>query len=195
MKHSKLFFVVGSTLLALVLYGCSDVREFPPQLPGSFGGLALNGGRTQSISVSPVNEQHVLLSMQFGGLWKTTDGGNHWSHVGGVPAVFASDVRYGRDGNTVIATTSRDGQTSNGAGIWLSRNGGSSWSRPINALVPATATSPARGSAWGISQSIDDPNRWYVGTDHGVARSADGGETWEHIVVDPSLPVAADRMQ
>ncbi len=195
MRNSNPGSLVVALACVLVASACTAVREMPPGLPGSFAGIPLNGGRTQSVSVSPVNEQHVLLSLQFGGLWKTTDGGAHWRHVGGVPAVFASDVRYGRDGNTVIATTSRDGRTQNGAGIWLSRDGGASWSRPVNALVPVTGTSPPRGSAWGISQSLDDPNRWYVGTDHGVARSADNGATWEHVVPDPALFPNAERDQ
>jgi hypothetical protein len=64
------------------------VSESPPYLLPSFGGIPLDGGRVQSISVNPRNTDHIIVANQFGGLWKTKDGGDHWFHLDNLSMVF-----------------------------------------------------------------------------------------------------------
>ncbi len=78
-------------------------------------------------------------------------------------------------------------RSSNG-GIWVSRDGGTSWQRP-NSAVPWAARTFAKGglcrgdySAYGISFD-GATGEIFVGTDCGVARSSDLGRTWSHAVV------------
>ncbi len=172
-----------------------QVAEFPPQLPAQFAGIPLNGGRTHAISVNPLDRRTVIVSMQFGGLWKTTDGGTHWTHLDGLPTVFSADVQHGPDGRTVVATLFWDLAKDNGGGIWISRDGGVSWTRPPTGRVPTDSRTPERTAAWGIAKAPDDDRTWYVGTDYGIAISRNNGGTWTHARVEPTTPVVTDRMQ
>lgn len=167
-------------------------REFPPSLQPRFHNVPLNGGRVQSIAVSPTDHNHIIAAHQFGGLWHTVDGGRTWYHLNGLQTVFVVDVAYGPDGRTVIATVARDMKTVNGGGIWVSRNEGETWEQPSDGsgTVPATVGGLMRTSAWGISYAPDDPNKIYVATDYGVAISTNNGASWSHRLLEPAGPAA-----
>lgn len=171
----------------LALAGCA-VTEAPPQFPPAFGSFPFNGGRTQAVSVNPRNADEVIIATQFGGLWKTTNRGDRWRHLRGLLTVFAADVQYGNDGRTVVATLRNDTQTTNGGGIYVSRDGGDTWARPATGVIPSDAVSDLRGGGWGISVSPDAPRTWYVGTTFGVARSRDNGASWAHVKVETPPP-------
>jgi photosystem II stability/assembly factor-like uncharacterized protein len=145
--------------------------------------------------VKPGNNNHIIVANQFGGLWKTENGGTNWYHIEGLPAVFAVDVAYAADGNTVIATLARDNRRDNGGGIWVSRDAGSNWAKPATANPPTSPRVPDRISAYGISYAPDNPEQVYVGTDYGIAVSADNGRTWSHYMVQDTSPIDTDRMQ
>jgi hypothetical protein len=161
-----------------------SASEFPPYLLPSFGGIPLDGGRVQSISVNPRNNNHIIVANQFGGLWKTEDGGDTWIHLDNLSTLFAVDVAYGADGKTVIATLARDNRVENGGGIWVSRDGGINWSKPITGIPPKHERIPDRISAYGISYAPDNPQKVYVGTDYGVATSKNNGDTWSHEMIE-----------
>jgi hypothetical protein len=163
--------------------------QTPPKLSGWFANL--NGGRTHAIAVNPDDRNTIVIATQYGGLWKSIDGGRNWTHLDGLSTVFAIDVAYSRTG-TLVATLARDNAVVNGGGIYVSRDGGKTWVRPASGFIPTTDRTPSRPSAYGISVAPDNPLIWYVGTDYGVARSGDDGATWTHEEV--SLPtVILDR--
>ena len=87
---------------------------------------AANGGRVQSIAVNPTDRRNAIIAMQFGGMWKTYNSGDAWFRVYTLPAVHVTDVEYGADGKTVVATVYRDNQTQlgGGGGIYVSRTNG-----------------------------------------------------------------------
>jgi hypothetical protein len=180
--------LVAGVLPSVVL--AQSVKEYPPALPPILAEtrLPVNGGRVQSIAVNPTNRDHIIAAHQFGGLWKTLDGGRNWSHVRGLPAVFVADVAYGSDGRTIIATVSRDLKTTNGGGIWVSRDEGVSWAK--TGTVPTTMTGLTRPSAYGISYAPDNPSKIYVGTDYGVAISTNNGRDWSQAFLGPAGPGA-----
>ncbi len=171
------------------------VTEFTPDLPDA----GISGGRVQSISVHPTKPDHIIVANQFCGLWKTENGGSTWFHLDGLLTVFARDVAYSPDGNTVIATIERDNQVKNGGGIWISRDGGKSWNRPSSGdphnhpKLPNKSRISRRISAYGISYSPDDPKKVYVGTDYGVAISTDNGNTWHHKMLENTSPLWSDE--
>jgi hypothetical protein len=170
------------------------ISEFAPSLPPAFGSLPLCGGRVQSISVSPNNEERIIVANEFGGLWKTENGGETWIHLRSLSTVFVVDVMYAPD-DTIIATLARDNRVNNGGGIWISIDGGNNWSKPVTGIPPISPRIPDRISAYGISYALDDANKVYVGTDFGVATSEDNGNSWSHAMVENSSVVQPDRMQ
>ncbi|MGB8035371.1 MAG: hypothetical protein WCF03_16285, partial [Nitrososphaeraceae archaeon] len=180
------------------------ISQFPPRLPSPplpAPTNPKNGGRVQSITVNPLNNSIMIVANQCGGLWKTENGGMNWFHLDGLLSLFVRDVAYASDGITVIATVARDDQVRNGGGIWVSPDGGNSWSRPITGdphtwvnpttgdPLPNISRIPDRISAYGISYSPDDSNMVYVGTDYGVAISTDSGRTWFHQMLDGTTRV------
>ena len=170
------------------------ITEFPPNLPN----VEISGGRVQSISVHPTKSGHIFVANQYGGLWKTENGGLTWFHVDTLLGIFVRDVAYAPDGKTVIATLERDNQVKNGGGIWVSPDEGKWWYRPPSGdphnhpKLPNKSRIPKRISAYGICYSPDDPKKVYVGTDYGVAISIDNGNTWHHKMLESTSPLWTD---
>ena len=163
----------------------SPLQQLPPKMPEAAAGVtanAANGGRVQSIAVNPRNRDNAIIAMQFGGLWKTYGAGAAWFRVYTLPALYVTDVEYGADGNTVVATVFRDNRTQNGGGggIYVSRSNGDFWVRPASGIVPSNPWTSVETSAYSISRAPDEPRLWYVGTDFGVAISRDNAATWTH---------------
>ncbi len=170
------------------------IGEFPPWI-GPYNDCQLCGGRVHSISVNPWDKKEIIVAHELGGLWKTENGGENWFHLRSLLTVFAHDVAYAADGKTVICTLARDNRVENGGGIWLSPDGGSTWSKPFTADPPFHARVPIRMGAYGISWAPDNPRKVYVGTDFGVAISTDSGNTWSHHMLEYASPIDDDHMQ
>jgi hypothetical protein len=159
-----------------------------PQAGEGVTANAANGGRVQSIAVNPTNRDNAIIAMQFGGMWKTYNAGNAWFRIYTLPAVNVTDVEYGADGKTVVATVYRDNQTQTGGGggIYVSRTNGDFWSRPPTGIVPMNFWTAGPTSAYSVSRAPDERGLWYAGTDLGVAVSRDDGATWTHVNLAPS---------
>ena len=135
-----------------------------------------NGGRANTISVNPGNNNQILVAAETGGLFRSTDRGVTWKHVDGLPEYGMSAVAYlPADTSIVIATVGEDTRVSNGGGIWRSVNGGVTWTQQPGPATPAGVTS--RLSAYEISIAPDS-GTIYVGTEYGVSVSRDRGATW-----------------
>jgi photosystem II stability/assembly factor-like uncharacterized protein len=161
------------------------MRQMPPAIPEAGEGVmrdAANGGRVQSIAVNPTDRRNAIIAMQFGGMWKTYNSGDAWFRVYSLPAVHVTDVEYGADGKTVIATVYRDNRTQpgGGGGIYVSRSNGDFWSRPATGIVPMPSPNAAPTSAYSVSRAPDERGLWYAGSDFGVGISSDDGATWTH---------------
>ncbi len=151
------------------------------------------GGRVNALKVAAGGNQVAYAASEWGGVYKTTDGAQSWSHLDThLPqATFDVDVDPS-DTSTVYATSLFDGRADPLSGINVSSDGGQTWTHPT---VPNT--SPACGSwgepsAFGIGIAPDAPDNVIVGTACGVAVSDDGGVTWTH--VDPNPATNARRI-
>lgn len=176
LQHISLLVLIG--LLLTPTLTAQTLREFPPALPATFAGgesIPVNGGRVQSIAVDPTNPRRIIAAHQSGGLWKTDDGGTHWTHVANLTTNYVNDVAYGPDGRTVIASVARDNAVDNGGGIYVSSDGGFNWMRPVTGAIPG-----GFATAFGISVAPDNARRIYVATQFGVAVSDNNGGTWAH---------------
>ena len=144
------------------------------------GSGQLFGGRNEALAVNPVNGSIVLAASELGGLWRSNDAGNHWTHVDALPLTSMDDVSFAvSDPSLVIATGEQDGvSTVATAQVYVSRDGGSSWVR--------AAANPCGGgsrSAHKISIGTGAPGSLpvLVATDCGLLRSVDSGATWSDV--------------
>ncbi|HEU5334946.1 MAG TPA: sialidase family protein, partial [Terriglobales bacterium] len=160
-------------------------------------------GRIARVVVNPQNPNVVFVCalgrltgpQQERGVYRTTDGGQHWDRV-----LFA-------DENTGCSGLSMDPQNSlvlfagmwqaemhtyaelsggPGSGIWVSRDGGSTWARieghglpksPVGKIDVAVAPTDSN-RVYALIQTADQGSLW---------RSDDGGKNWKVVNWDRSL--------
>jgi hypothetical protein len=145
------------------------------------------------------------------GIYKSTDGGNTWTHLGdpGVADPFTnravrqiavdpnnSSVLYAADGRGVhgISSTTAGAvsqiPTSNGVGVWKSTDGGAHWTLldPVPVSVgpqPGQTFMSSFGSTRGATDVALDPTHagviYATAYNVGVWRSLDNGATWTNI--------------
>jgi photosystem II stability/assembly factor-like uncharacterized protein len=130
------------------------------------------------------------------GLYRSTDAGRTWTHIGLAEARNFSRVRvHPTDCNTVFAGAfGHYGQENEERGLYKSTDGGDTWRRvlyrdagtgvvdisihPGNPNLIYAALWEAWRKPWGLSSG---------GPGSGLFRSTDGGETWTEITSNPGL--------
>jgi len=135
--------------------------------------------------------------MQGDGVYKSTDGGRTWRHLGLAASQAIARIRiHPTDCNTVwVAALGVHSAASAERGIYKSTNGGETWRRvlfrdersgavdlsvdPGNPAVMYAALWEAWRKSWGMSSG---------GPGSGLFKSTDFGETWTEISQSPGLP-------
>jgi hypothetical protein len=136
----------------------------------------------------------VYAATEWGGLYQSFDQGNTWVRINTFSPSATWDVKVNpQNSRQVYATSFFDGRVNPQSGISISNDAGNSWTPvsfarfnllncgSLNTAVPARRTQP---SAWQIAINASDPQTVFVGTNCGLARTQDGGNTWTFI--DPS---------
>lgn len=136
-----------------------------------------------AVAADPLNPQLAYAaggSLQSGNVYRTTDGGSHWTQLGGAIAGRRTRALAVR-GVTVFAVTI-DGQ------VLRSNNAGANWAvvadgegyGQITAAVAIDPASPQVVYAGTIRLTPDAPSF--------IIRSIDGGDTWSHVASDEIIP-------
>ena len=131
------------------------------------------------------------------GVYKSTDGGATWQHVGLTETRHISRIRiHPRDPDVAyVAALGRAFGSNEERGVYRTKDGGGSWERVLyrseNAGACDLSMDPnnPRILFAGIWQALREP--WTLtsgGPDSGLFRSADGGDTWEEITGNKGLP-------
>lgn len=127
------------------------------------------GGDVRSIAIDPKNAQRLLIGTLDGQIYESNDGGTRWAQLPAFsqPSLFIEYIIIDpRDSNVVYVAAHRHKEA---GGFFKSVDGGRTWSAP-EAL---------RGEALhALTQSPSDPDVLFAGTNRGVFRSTDAGETW-----------------
>lgn len=131
------------------------------------------------------------------GMYKTTNGGHTWKHIGLREATMIADIVVDpNDENIVLVSAMGNVFTANAErGIYKSTNGGTSWRKVLY----------RNDSTGGMSLKMDPNNPriiyaslWQAyrnahsmssgGNGSGLFKSTDAGETWKEITTHPGMP-------
>ncbi|MEM7334189.1 MAG: glycosyl hydrolase, partial [Chloroflexota bacterium] len=151
------------------------------------------GGRDQagccSVVVDPRDSQHLYVTISIGGIYESTDGGKSWNGRNhGLIAEYLPDphAEYGHDGHCLVAAPSNPDVLwqQNHCGVFKSIDKGQSWSNHTSGKVkfgfPIVIDEQDPNTAWVIPAVSDDKRLAFDGALF-VARTEDGGETWQEL--------------
>ncbi|MEI9980008.1 MAG: hypothetical protein WDN23_13610 [Edaphobacter sp.] len=173
---------------------------------------AVTDGKIQSssvgaVAVAPSNPDVVYLGMgetelrgnvmQGDGVYKTTDGGKTWKHIGLEATQTIARIRVdANDPNLVyVAALGHPYGPSADRGVYRSTDGGATWKKilyendhsgaedisidPRNNKVVFATTWDVQRTPWSLSSG---------GPGSHLYKSTDGGDTWKDITRNPGLP-------
>jgi photosystem II stability/assembly factor-like uncharacterized protein len=155
-----------------------------PTVSAWFNAWGMTSGRVNSVAVSPINSQLVLIGSSTGGIWRSTDGGDTFVPVSDDQADLEVGYLAFAKGNPSIVYAGM-GDTKLGylgSGVLKSTDEGKTWARVSNGSLPSP------GSIAKVDIDAANPNRLFVAqysvvsgdkvTSSGVYLSTDGGVSW-----------------
>jgi photosystem II stability/assembly factor-like uncharacterized protein len=155
-------------------------------------------GRVNSIAVSPVNSQLVVVGSATGGIWRSTDGGDSFVPVSDDQVDLAvGSLAFSKSNPSIVYAGMGDTKVGYlGSGVLKSTDEGRTWARVSNGSLP----SPGTISKLEIDSA--NPNRVLVAqyskvsidkiTSSGVFVSVDGGVNWSRKLAGAARDVVID---
>jgi photosystem II stability/assembly factor-like uncharacterized protein len=185
---------LAAALIAVSVAG-AQITDVNPNASDNSNANASTGGRINAGLARVAGQPNTFYAAsEYGGLFRTTDGGANWTHLDGFVPAFGWDVEVSPgNANRVYATSWYDGKVQSRAGIEVSSDAGTTWAKPASTIPPAGFCNDERRgepSAFGIGIRPDDANHVVIGTNCGVAVSHDAGVNWTF--VDPTPTTGAD---
>lgn len=130
------------------------------------------GGDVRSLVVDPADPQRLYFGTIDGQIYTTTDGGETWSRLEGFnrPGLLIDNIIVDpRDSKVLYVAGQRHKEA---GGFFKTNDGGRTW-RDADQLKGE--------GVFSLTQSEKNPDLLLAGTNHGIWRSDDAGETWEHL--------------
>lgn len=141
----------------------------PSPGPAGYEGL----GRLNVIAFHPTNPSKIYVGSPSGGFWKSADAGNTWTtSTDTLPTLGVSAIVVDQSNTEkiFIGTGDRDAGDAPGLGIFVSSDGGNTWSPSKSGMGDKT-----------VGRIIQHPANsmiFLAATSGGVYRSSDGGSSW-----------------
>uniref|UniRef100_Q022A7 Glycosyl hydrolase n=1 Tax=Solibacter usitatus (strain Ellin6076) TaxID=234267 RepID=Q022A7_SOLUE len=159
-----------------------------PQPTGA-GTTSVTSGRVNAIAIDPRDNNVVYIGAAEGGVWKTTDGGVHWTPLTDTQPSLATGA-IAIDPNhpdTVYVGTGEEnfaGDSYYGAGILKSTDAGATWTNVVGPFL--------RDKIGSIAVQPINSQVVICASTTGIWRSADAGNSWSSVLVGTGVTVAFD---
>jgi uncharacterized protein (TIGR03437 family) len=184
-----------ATAPAWVSIGPSPTNTMAESSVGG-GGAPFSSGRVTALAVDPRNGGVVYLGGVNSGVWKTTDGGHHWTPLtDNQPSLAIGSIALAPTSPDIIyvgtGEQNNSGDSYYGAGVLKSIDGGATWVQLPGPFVGPFGSSRTTGGGARIGAMAvhpTDPNIVLAAVDRssttasGIYRSADGGSTWKLVL-------------
>ena len=147
-------------------------------------GPGVVSGRTRSLLIDPQNPNTMYAGAVTGGVWKSTDAGQHWvALTDGLPNLTVGAMAMDpADSSTLYAGQGEEYSYHPGLGIYKSSDAGATWT-----LLAGTAQSADFAYVNRIVVSPLNSQRIYAATGTGILASRDGGATWTKAPINASF--------
>ena len=146
-------------------------------------------GRVKALAVHPTDPNTVYAGAASGGVWKSTDGGQTWDSLWNMQeslAVGAIAIAPSATQTVYVGSgewTPTFGASYGGAGVYVSTDGGGTWSRRAGCLCRRIGR---------VLVHPTNPQRVWICGDAGLERTDDGGATWTQLRADTVTDIALD---
>lgn len=165
-----------------------------PNFSGKKSNLGLNwesmgpidvGGRTRDFLIDNQNPDRYITGGVSGGIFVSNNRGLRWEMIEGLPNLIVSTIDQGSNGTIYVGTGSRfEGSAPMpGTGIYKSTDGINY--EVLEATRPSAYTTPTNNNPWPYVNRLavdpTDDDIVYAGTNLGLFRTEDGGQTWTHV--------------
>ncbi|MEI7980986.1 MAG: hypothetical protein WCI71_05000, partial [Bacteroidota bacterium] len=145
----------------------------PKTMPDNLTSQPNGMGRVNAVAFHPVNADIIFAGAASGGLWKSVNNGSTWTLIAGLlPAMGVSSilVHPAIPDTILIGTGDRDGDNSQGVGVYRSVDGGLNWAPSNTGMGKVTVGMMIRHPS--------DNNVILAATHKGIFKSINGGATW-----------------
>ncbi len=128
--------------------------------------FGINSGRINAIAVSPVDPNLILIGASTGGIWRSTDGGAHFTPVSDSQTDLAvGGLAFAKSNSQIVYAGMGDAPDSVyfGTGVLKSTDAGLTWTK-VSAQCASNAPTclPTYGTTWKIETDANDANRVYI---------------------------------
>lgn len=178
---------------SLLRGAAANWREIP------ITGSVMPSGRIVEMSVHPTNDQIIYMASASGGVFKTTNRGQSWANVtdGFLPTLGLGSITMDPNNPETLYVGLGEGVPGShyepyGSGVYRTTNGGANWSL-LNSTSNITFVADIEVLNNSTTIFVASAGKITGGTDSGLFRSTDSGNSFTKIVDLPTFDIDVDR--
>lgn len=161
-------------------------------------GNVMPSGRIVEMAVHPANDQTIYLASASGGVFKTTNRGQSWTNVtdGFLPTLGLGSITMDPGNPQTLYVGLGEGVPGShyepyGSGVYRTTDGGASWSL-LNSTSNIAFVSDIAVFSNSTTILLASAGNISGGTDSGIFRSTDSGNTFTKVVNQPAFDIDVD---